>query len=141
MNNQQTHQYQAPVAQLRQQYRAGTRVKLAKMDDPYSDLHPGDLGTVALVDDIGTIHIDWDNGSTLGVVYGIDRIRIIPPTGFICHRCKSPAYLSENPEYRYQCFTCDEDLYSMEIDPDPHAPQLFRLVARVRSALRRGLRQ
>ena len=34
-------------------------------------------GTVIDVDDIGTIHILWDSGSTLGVVYGEDSSRKI----------------------------------------------------------------
>lgn len=45
------------------------------MDDPYSRLSPGEQGTVNLVDDTGTVFVDWDCGSHLGVVYGIDRIR------------------------------------------------------------------
>lgn len=60
---------------IRAQYPAGTRVKLIYMDDPYSKLHQGDLGTVEYVDDIGTIHIAWDRGSELGVVYGEDLIQ------------------------------------------------------------------
>ena len=34
-------------------------------------------GTVVAVDDIGTVHIAWDNGSSLGAAYGVDRIRRI----------------------------------------------------------------
>jgi len=45
------------------------------MNDPYSKLKPGDQGTVSFVDDIGTVHINWDCGSSLGVGYGIDVIR------------------------------------------------------------------
>lgn len=63
------------VALLRQQYPVGCRVELVCMDDPYSRLTPGDQGEVALVDDIGTVHVAWDNGSSLGVAYGVDRIR------------------------------------------------------------------
>ena len=44
----------------------GTRVKLTRMDDPHAP-PIGTLGTVMHVDDIGTIHVKWDNGSTLGV--------------------------------------------------------------------------
>ena len=62
---------------LREAYPAGTRVELVSMDDPYSQLKPGDQGTVIAVDDIGTIHIAWDCGSTLGAVYGEDEIRRI----------------------------------------------------------------
>lgn len=58
---------------LRRRYPKGCRVKLIRMNDPYCrDLKPGMLGTVMRVDDIGTIHVAWDCGSTLGVVYGED---------------------------------------------------------------------
>lgn len=41
----------------------------------YSSLTPGTKGTVRSVDDTGTVFVRWDNGSGLGVVYGVDRIR------------------------------------------------------------------
>ncbi len=62
------------LAVLREKYPAGTRVELVHMDDPYTKLTVGDKGTVKHVDDIGTIHISWDCGSSLGVVYGVDII-------------------------------------------------------------------
>jgi hypothetical protein len=34
-------------------------------------------GTVDHVDDAATVHIAWDNGSSLGAAYGVDRIRKI----------------------------------------------------------------
>ncbi len=45
------------------------------MDDPYTKLRPGDQGTVSFVDDIGTVFVDWDSGSKLGVAYGADQIK------------------------------------------------------------------
>jgi hypothetical protein len=65
------------VKQLRKQYPTGTRVELLRMNDPYSRLKPGDTGTVTGVDDIGTIHVNWDCGSTLGIAYGEDKCRKI----------------------------------------------------------------
>ena len=61
---------------LREQYPAGTRVELVHMDDPFNTkLTPGCRGTVRVVDDIGTIHVRWDCGSGLGIVYGEDVCR------------------------------------------------------------------
>ena len=62
------------LAMLREKYPSGTRVELVRMDDPYTSLTTGDKGTVRFVDDIGTIHISWDCGSSLGAVYGVDII-------------------------------------------------------------------
>jgi hypothetical protein len=65
----------ATVEQVQQTYPSGYRVELISMEDQYSELRPGDQGTVSTVDSIGTVFVDWDSGSRLGVVYSIDRIR------------------------------------------------------------------
>lgn len=62
---------------LRDRHPAGTRVELISMTDPYSKLKPGDQGAVTFVDDIGTVFVDWDSGSGLGVAFGEDHIRTI----------------------------------------------------------------
>lgn len=62
------------LAMLREKYPSGTRVELVRMDNPYTSLTAGDKGTVNHVDDMGTIHISWDCGSSLGAVYGVDVI-------------------------------------------------------------------
>ena len=59
---------------LREAYPAGTRVVLVQMDD----LHAppiGTNGTVASVDDMGSLLVDWDNGSGLNVIWGVDVVR------------------------------------------------------------------
>jgi hypothetical protein len=65
------------LKQLKAYYSSGTRVCLVRMDDPYTKLMPGDKGTVSFVDDIGTIHVNWDCGSSLGVAFGEDEIKKI----------------------------------------------------------------
>ena len=61
---------------LRECYPKGTRVELVSMDDPFNTkLVPGCQGTVVSVDSIGTIHVCWDCGSCLGLVYGEDYFR------------------------------------------------------------------
>ena len=58
---------------LKDLYPIGTRVKLVEMNDIQAP-PIGTLGTVMYVDDIGTIHIKWDNGSTLGAAYPEDSV-------------------------------------------------------------------
>ena len=65
------------IKSLKEQYQVGTRVELVSMNDGYRKLLPGEKGTVIGVDDIGTIHVNWDSGSSLGVVYGEDHCRRI----------------------------------------------------------------
>ena len=71
------------VLALRRQYPKGARVALVRMNDPYTKLRPGDLGTVDFIDDVGTLFCRWDNGSTLGVVFGEDEIRLYDNTGAV----------------------------------------------------------
>ena len=61
------------VEAVKRMYPAGCRVQLLEMNDPQAP-PVGCLGTVMMVDDCATIHVNWDNGSTLGVVYGMDRV-------------------------------------------------------------------
>ena len=63
------------VLRLREQYPSGARIELVRMNDPYSKLKPGDQGPVVFVDDIGTVFVNWDCGSSLGAAYGEDVIR------------------------------------------------------------------
>jgi len=105
------------VAAVRAQYPKGARVEVERMADIHTRLRPGDRGCVDSVDDTGTVHISWDRGSTLGAVYGVDAIRVLPSErGLRCKRCGGPIYKSDLPEYAYQCFTCDEDLYEIEVE-------------------------
>ena len=65
------------LKQLKAYYKPGSRVELERMNDPHTKLKAGDRGMVTLVDDIGTIHVNWDCGSTLGVAFGEDACRLI----------------------------------------------------------------
>ena len=58
-------------------YPAGTRIRLIHMDDPYSPIPDGTTGTVAYVDDIGTLHMKWDNGRSLGICPDVDSFEVI----------------------------------------------------------------
>jgi hypothetical protein len=67
------------VERIRAQYPVGCRVELIKMDDIQAP-PIGTKGTVTGVDDIGSIMVSWDNGSTLHIVYGEDICRKLEET-------------------------------------------------------------
>ena len=69
------------VERLRREYPKGTRVELISMNDPYTKLKPGDTGVIEHIDDVGTVFCRWSNGSGLGVLIGVDEIRIIGKAG------------------------------------------------------------
>ena len=58
-------------------YPPDTRIELINMDDPYHPVEPGTKGTVTHVDDMGDIHVKWDNGRTLALVVGVDEFRVL----------------------------------------------------------------
>lgn len=66
------------LSELRKHYAVGKRVRLIAMDDPYRpDLKAGAMGTVTGVDDAGNVHVNWDCGSSLSVLYGVDSCETI----------------------------------------------------------------
>ena len=61
----------------KEMYPKGTRLELISLDDPYTHIQPGTKGTVKFVDDMGTIHMQWDDGKTLGLIPGEDSFKKI----------------------------------------------------------------
>lgn len=55
----------------------GKRIKLVRMEDPYTNLKPGDEGVCTGVDDMGHILMKWDNGSTLSMLPEVDEFDVI----------------------------------------------------------------
>ena len=66
------------IERLKENYPEGTRVELVYMSDTYAP-PKGTQGTVTGVDDIGSLLVKWDNGSSLNVLYGEDMVRIVKP--------------------------------------------------------------
>ena len=64
------------IEAIKKKYQAGARVELIQMNDPQAP-PIGTQGTVIGVDDIGSIMVNWDNGSTLSVAYGEDHCKLI----------------------------------------------------------------
>jgi len=56
--------------------KSGTRVKLIEMNDLYP-VPAGTKGTVGHVDDIGQIHVNWDNGSSLALIKDLDEFEVL----------------------------------------------------------------
>lgn len=65
------------IERIKENYPVGTRVVMNHCADIYLPIKTGVKGTVCVVDDLGTIHVDWDNGRKLGVILGEDSISII----------------------------------------------------------------
>jgi hypothetical protein len=61
---------------IKAMYPKGTRIELIHMED-IQPVPGGTKGTVWLVDDMGDIHVKWDNGRTLGLIPEVDEFKII----------------------------------------------------------------
>ena len=64
------------VRKAKETYLPGMRVRLLKMDDAQAPA-VGTEGTVIGVDDIGSVMVAWDNGSSLNVLLGVGYVKII----------------------------------------------------------------
>lgn len=60
---------------MKDNYPPGTRIMLLQMGDDLRPVEPNTRGTVAVVDDMGTLHCIFDNGRQLGIVPGEDNFR------------------------------------------------------------------
>ena len=58
-------------------YPTGTRIELQHMGSDPRPIPDGTRGTVKAVDDIGTIHCEFDNGRSLGIIPGEDKFRVL----------------------------------------------------------------
>ena len=62
---------------LKKAYPSGTRIVLNSMGDDPRPVESGTRGTVAVVDDLGTVHCNFDNGRRLGLIEGEDDFRTL----------------------------------------------------------------
>lgn len=56
----------------------GRRVRVLSCSDTLAPLEAGLEGTVRHVDDMGTLHVAWDNGRTLGLIPDEDTWEVLP---------------------------------------------------------------
>lgn len=52
------------------------RVRCINMEGETS-VTSGDEGTIQFIDDIGNIHVRWDNGSSLALIPEVDKYEIL----------------------------------------------------------------
>lgn len=60
------------VEAIRKRYPQGTKICLDAMQGEHQ-MPPGLKGQVFSVDDMGQIHVQWENGSTLALLPGVDQ--------------------------------------------------------------------
>ena len=68
------------IRRMKEQYPPGTKIQLEHMGNDPRPIAPGTRGTVRIVDDIGTVHCDFDNGRRLGLIPGEDSFHKVAET-------------------------------------------------------------
>ena len=64
------------VETIKKLYKKGMKVKLINMyGEPQMKF--GICGTIEFVDDIGQIHVNWNNGSNLALNIDVDTFRVL----------------------------------------------------------------
>ena len=72
-----TYREQDLVRRMKEQYLPGTRIEVDYMGDDPRPIAPGTKGMVRIVDDMGTVHCDFDNGRRMGLIPGEDSFHAI----------------------------------------------------------------
>lgn len=65
----------ACIKAMREAFPKDATIELIFMDDLYRSIPRGMKGQVEQVDDMGTIHTHWENGSSLSVVWDADVVK------------------------------------------------------------------
>ena len=64
------------LQRIKETYPPGTRVELVEMDDAQAP-PIGTQGTVRGIDGTGSLLMRWDTGSSLNVIWGVDKVKIL----------------------------------------------------------------
>ena len=58
--------------------KVGDRVELIFINDTWTNLKPGDKGTIYKIDENQElVWVDWDNGEQLALLEGVDKFKIV----------------------------------------------------------------
>ena len=57
--------------------KVGMRIRMLSMEDEFP-VDEGMEGTIYNIDDLGTLHVKWDDGRNLGIIPGIDEYQVLP---------------------------------------------------------------
>ena len=65
------------LEQLRKQYPVGTKIRLISMRNEKYPILPGTIGEVTHIDDLGSIHMKWQNGSSIALIPEVDSFKVV----------------------------------------------------------------
>ena len=88
------------LKQLRKKYPVGTKLQLLSMRNEKYPVLPGTVGEVTHIDDAGSIHMRWENGSSLALIPEIDSFQTVSEAK---NKAKPPPLYGMLPYNRKDC--------------------------------------
>ena len=88
------------LEQLRKKYPVGTKLQLLSMRNEKYPVLPGTVGEVTHIDDAGSIHMRWENGSSLALIPEIDSFQTVSEAK---NKAKPPPLYGMLPYNRKDC--------------------------------------
>lgn len=64
------------IRDIKSKYKSDMRIRLINMSGE-PQMYCGLKGTIHIVDDMGQIHVKWDNGSSLALNIDVDSFEVI----------------------------------------------------------------
>lgn len=108
------------VEGIKKQYPKGTKIRLCEMEGE-TTVPSGTKGIVTGVDDIGQIHVDWENGSSLALNTEVDEFYVITPQEELSEKkewefLQKMKEILENMDFQLLNISCNSDgtLYAAE---------------------------
>ena len=118
------------VKQPREEYPAGTRVILERMDDVQAP-PAGTMGTVLGVDDGGSLLMKWDNGSSLNVIPGVDQVTKLIMTDTIYRQLMDIRNSAESNMFDYpvvQRLAYEKEYYELVMYVECHKTEYLNFI-------------
>ena len=85
------------VKKIKDTYKSGMKLRLLEdmKEEKYHPIPAGKIGTVDYVDDVGTIHMKWEIGSSLGIIPEIDKFEEVEKIKVIMVEVGKEPYVKE----------------------------------------------
>lgn len=88
---------ESEINKIKVQYKPGTKIRLLEdmKEELYHPINAGEIGIVNHVDSMGTIHVNWENGSGLGLIPGVDKFEMVEKIKVIMVEVNKEPYVKE----------------------------------------------
>ena len=94
------------VEEVKKRYSEGDWIQLIEMYDDPQSIESNTKGQIDFIDDIGQLHMKWENGRTLAIIPGVDKFKQICPRCSKIISSRREIALSRKDNYTSICSEC-----------------------------------